>query len=609
MNPGKLERLLSELLELKKQILAQRDQEQTELSQNNLSDYVSLRSFNLTSIQEELTSMGLSSLGRSQTCVISSINHNIAILAQLLGKEKSLDEDDYLDFKSAKRILKQNTKIFGMSDDEHYKTKVMVTLPSQAAQTDELIAELIAQDVSLLRINTAHDDLGAWSKMALFIKEQNQKQGKETKIYVDLAGPKNRTGEMQKLFNPFKIGSKKIAVEVDILPQSDTCAVTQGAFSDIKGNLFNASLVVEDDFYERCRDKWHSIKIMDNNKHKLYTFKLHKDKKRITIRPDKKVWIESETILYSPKAKRSSRLHRLRYEDEAIRLFQNDEIILTPQEMVAQKNFIYENKEYAAIIECSNKEIFEYIKLEDTIFIDDGKIGAIVTQKLPIGVVLKITLAKENGTLLKAQKGINFPNSNLDICAITDEDKRNLFGVIDFADLIGLSFTQSAKDIEIIQQILDHKGKEHIAIVPKIETKRGVKNLPSILAELLKRPNYALMIARGDLAIEIGFDNLPYIQEEIFHICESALVPVIYATQILEGKMKKNLPTRAEVIDAAFAQRADCIMLNKGPFVVDTVIILKKILHSMHKVYEKNRQLLNISTTWSRDNQDERIKI
>ncbi len=605
MNLSKLERLLEELLELKREILAQRDQEQTHLWQNNLSDYVSLRNFNLTAIQEELTSIGLSSLGRSQTCVMSSIHQNIKILEQLLGKPQTPDEHDYLDFKSAKKILKHNAKIFGTSDDEHYKTKVMVTLPSEAAQSDELIKDFIAQDVSVLRINTAHDDLGAWIKMALFIKEQNQKQNKDTKIYVDLAGPKNRTGAFEKHFSPFKIGSKKVEVEVEILPQSHQAALTQAnPTSDT-----SATLVVEDDFYARCRDKWHTIKMMDNEKQILHTFRLHKDKKRITIRPHKKVLIDSQTLLYSPKEKRLSQLHNLRYEEDAVRLFQNDEIILTPHKQVAQKDFVYENKTYAAIVECSNKEIFEYIKLEDSIFIDDGKIGAIVTQKLPIGVVLKITLAKATGTLLKAQKGINFPNTHLDICAITHEDKKNLFGVIDFADLIGISFAQNAKDIEIVQEILDHKGKEHIAIVPKIETKRGVKNLPSLLAQLLKRPNYGVMIARGDLAIEVGFDNLPYIQEEIFDICESALVPVIYATQILEGKMKNNLPTRAEVIDAAFAQRADCIMLNKGPFVVDTVIILKKILHSMHLIYEKNRQLLNISTTWSSDNQNERIEI
>ncbi len=420
MNLGKPERPLEELLELKREILVQRDQEQTHLWQNNISDYVSLRNFNLTAIQEELTSIGLSSLGCSQTCVMSSIHQNIKILEQLLDKPQTPDEHDYLDFKSAKKILKDNAKIFGTSDDEHYKSKVMVTLPSEAAQSDELIKDLIAQDVSVLRINTA----GAWIKMALFIKEQNQKHNKDTKIYVDLAGPKNRTGEFEKSFTPFKIGSKKVEVEVEILPQSHQVALTQASpTSDT-----SATLAVEDDVYARCRDKWRTIKIMDNEKQILHTFRLQ-------------------------------------------------------------------------------------------------------------------------------------------------------------------------------------KGKEHIAIVPKIETKRGVKNLPSLLAQLLKRPNDGAMMARGDLAIEVGFDNLPYIQEEIFDICESALVPVIYATQILEGKMKNNLPARAEVIDAAFAQRADCIMLNKSHFVVDTVIILKKILHSMHLIYEKNRQLLNISTTWSSDNQNERIEI
>jgi len=106
------------------------------------------------------------------------------------------------------------------------------------------------------------------------------------------------------------------------------------------------------------------------------------------------------------------------------------------------------------------------------------------------------------------------------------------------------------------------------------------------------------MIARGDLAIEVGFDNLPYIQEEIFNICEAAHVPVIYATQILEGKMKNNLPSRAEVIDAANAQRADCVMLNKGPFVVDTIVSIKNILKTVHGIFHKNKQLLSNCKLW-----------
>jgi len=597
MSTVKVQKLLDELKALKKALLNNRNAASKELVENNLNDYVTLRSFDLTLLQDELTSMGLSSLGRSQTCVMSSIHQNIKVLEKILDQKSHSDKNSYLDFKDAKKIFKEHTKIFGKKYDDTLNTKIMVTLPSEAAHSDELIKNLLDEGVSLLRINTAHDTPHVWSQMAFHIKEYNRKKKGDAKIYVDLAGPKNRTGEFQKVLIPFKIGSKKSAQEVDILPRGDKNSATQKASIDMQGNSLNASLVVDDAFYKHCL-KYNKIKIEDNSRDNIHTFKLYRDKQRLYFIPDRKILIDQDTHLHSPKRKHSSSLHNFIYLDEEIRVFQHDEIILTHQDILGHKTFSYKQKEYAAIVACSNAEIFQYVNEGDSIFIDDGKIGAIVTQKLDIGVELKVISAKANGTLLKAQKGINFPNTNMDIPAITDEDRDNLGEVIEFADFIGISFTQSAKDIQIIQEILNQAGKKKIAIVPKIETKLGVKNLPQILSQLIKRENFALMIARGDLAIEVGFDNLPYIQEEIFDICESALVPVIYATQILEGQMKKNLPTRAEVTDAAFAQRADCIMLNKGPYVVDTVIILKKILHSMHKLFQKNRQLLNVCTAW-----------
>ncbi|MEA2029096.1 MAG: pyruvate kinase [Campylobacterota bacterium] len=606
MSSMKIQKLLDELKALKKALLDNRDNPSNELVQNNLNDYVTLRSFDLISLQDELTSMGLSSLGRSQTCVMSSIDQNIQVLEKILNQKSQIDTNSYLDFKSAKKIQKEHTKVFGKVRDDIFKTKIMVTLPSQAAQSDELIKDLIDQDVSILRINTAHDDADIWSRMAHLIKKNNHKQKKDTKIYVDLAGPKNRTGALNKILTPFKIGSKKSAFEVDILSKTQKNSVTQKASVDMQGNKLNATLVVDDAFYKRSL-KYNKIKLEDHTRDKVHTFKLYREDQRLFFIPDRKILIDQDTHLHSPKRKHSSSLHNFIYLDEVIRVFEQDEIILTHQDILGHTTFNYEQKEYAAIVACSNTEIFKYVNEGDTIFIDDGKIGAIVTQKLTIGLELKIILAKANGTLLKAQKGINFPNTDLDIPAITDEDRDNFDSVIEYADFIGISFTQSAKDIQVVQELLNRADKNKIAIVPKIETKLGVNNLPQILSQLIKREHFALMIARGDLAIEVGFDNLPYIQEEIFDICESALVPVIYATQILEGQMKRNLPTRAEVTDAAFAQRADCIMLNKGPYVVDTVLILKKILRSMHKLFAKNRQLLNVCTAWN-INKNERIK-
>jgi len=102
----------------------------------------------------------------------------------------------------------------------------------------------------------------------------------------------------------------------------------------------------------------------------------------------------------------------------------------------------------------------------------------------------------------------------------------------------------------------------------------------------------------GDLAIEVGFRHLAIIQEKLLDICDAAHMPVIWATQVLESQMKTNLPSRAEVTDAAMAGRAECVMLNKGPFAINTIASLISILHDMHQMFKKNRQLLSKETLW-----------
>jgi len=100
----------------------------------------------------------------------------------------------------------------------------------------------------------------------------------------------------------------------------------------------------------------------------------------------------------------------------------------------------------------------------------------------------------------------------------------------------------------------------------KVETKEGVHKLPEILHEIFSWKHGAVMIARGDLAIEVGFENLAHVQEEVPNLCESAHTPVVYATQVLEGLMKKSISSRAKIIDASIARRTECVILNKGPF-------------------------------------------
>lgn len=564
----------------------------------NLKAYVSLRSKDITKLQDMLSSHGLSSFGRSQSCIVNSINQDIILLSRLLDKdfcETTLD-NQHIKFDEAKEIMYQNSKVFGGHQELFYNnsnhifsTRVMITLPSEAKDSPSLISDLIGGGANILRINTAHDDAAAWQQMALYIKQENEKQNKQTKIYVDLAGPKNRTGTIKKELISFKIGSWRNPQIIQIASKENIAIQTSN-------DLYtNPVLVVDEKIYKKAA-KNKAIEIFDFEREKYIEYPLLKEDNKIFAIANKKVIVvENTTIKVNNTV---SKLYNFELKPIEIRVFRGDEIILTHNDVDGMNDYEYKNKRYSALIGCTNLQIFEHIKIGDEIFIDDGKIGCKVISENKLGVVCQVFLANEKGSVLKEEKGINFPSTNLDIAAITKTDEENFESICNFADIIGISFAQSDKDIKKLKEMLSSKGLFDVAIAPKIETKIALKNLPTILEELISWNKFALMIARGDLAIEVGFDNLPYIQEEIFGICESAHVPVIYATQILEGKMKNNLPSRSEVTDAAFAQRADCVMLNKGAFVLQTVETLQQILQSMHTIFQKNRQLLSRCEMW-----------
>ena len=596
------EKIYAELVDVKTKISKDLDKIENK-SLKNLKAYVNLRNMDITTLQNELTSIGLSSLGRSQCCVINSLNKDIFILSKLLNREYLQTEEDReaLSFEEANEIMLENATVFGEKNTT-FKTRVMVTLPTPTSQTPQLIKELIANGTSVLRINTAHDDASAWKQMAQIIKDENQAQQKETKIYVDLAGPKIRTSHIKKVFTPFTIGSKKEPELVEIAPQSQPGAVTRASYKELDGTLQEASLVVSDEAYAHLLKASH-IKIDDFERETIQKFDCIQQGERIFAKVNRKITVYEDTNvkIVTKHHKYVSALYNLDLKPQKIRLFRGNKIIITLKDILGCQNYQYNGIEYNAIIGCTNKEIFDYVKIDDVVFIDDGKIGCIVREINDIGLVCEVNIAKDKGVVLKEEKGINFPNSDLQLSAITPSDEKNFEEIVVFADLIGISFAQTGDDIEKLKSMLTNKGKFDVAIVPKIETKIAIKNLPQILQSLLRWKKYALMIARGDLAIEVGFENLPYIQEEIYGICEAAHVPVIYATQILEGQMKNNIPSRAEVIDAAFSQRADCVMLNKGPFVVGTVIAIKNILRKIHMLYQKNRQLLNIFADWKMD--------
>lgn len=241
------------------------------------------------------------------------------------------------------------------------------------------------------------------------------------------------------------------------------------------------------------------------------------------------------------------------------------------------------------VISPNESGVIAGLKIGDRVFIDDGLILGLVQKVDKDKALLKIERISSKKPFIKAEKGINFPDCSLQISSLTDFDKKCLPFVCANADTVGFSFVRSSRDIADLRAAL----KEIVADIPfiilKIETHEAVKNLPSLLLEGMKDADFGVMIARGDLAVEIGFERLVEIQDEILWLCEAAHVPVIWATQVLENLHKSGVATRAEVTDAGHASRAECIMINKGKHTLEVLKTLRDISQRSAALRIKNR--------------------
>ncbi len=247
---------------------------------------------------------------------------------------------------------------------------------------------------------------------------------------------------------------------------------------------------------------------------------------------------------------------------------------------------------HAASIACSLPEVFLNVQPGERILIDDGRIGGVIRSVCKNKLVVEITQAREGGEKLLANKGINLPDSRLELNGLTAQDIEHLEFIVKHADMVGLSFARRPTDILLLQKHLKRLKAEKLGIVLKIETRAAFENLPELLLTLLRSSNVGVMIARGDLAVECGYERLAELQEEILWLAEAARLPVIWATQVLEGLSKSGKPSRAEITDAAMGVRAECVMLNKGSHIIEAIQSLDDILHRMQSHQNKKISLL-----------------
>jgi pyruvate kinase len=254
-------------------------------------------------------------------------------------------------------------------------------------------------------------------------------------------------------------------------------------------------------------------------------------------------------------------------------------------------------------VECTPSSILTHLKVGSRVLVDEGKIEAVVEKFVADGVAAEVIRTPPGGARLKPEKGLNFPGTDLHLPALTDKDRADLDTIVANADLIGYSFVQDELDIESLwhelKPRLKHFGRPVPGLILKIETEKAVRNLPDLIVAAAAYAPVGVMIARGDLAVEVGFHRLAELQEELLWLAEAAHTPVIWATQVLEHLVKKGTPSRAEISDIVLAQRAECVMLNKGEYLVEALRTANDVFHRMGDHQHKKTARLGALRVWS----------
>jgi len=551
-------------------------------SVRNLVHYLALRQTDLRQLQSELAEMGLSSLGRFESCVLATLESVSDTLHRLAGEGPVSGQPPapVVIAEGTALLRKHSDALFGLPAGGRHG-RIMVTMPGEAATNQALVADLVTAGMDIARVNTAHDDLPAWLQMIEHIAGTRRPRGRRVHIEADLSGPKIRTGTLvsgprvQK-FRPARgpRGEMLAPACVRLVP-STTCSP-------------ESELPVDPELLALAQPG--DVLAIRDSRARWRRFTLTEDKRgELTVIIDRTVYAESGAALLLERSRRqvaSGSIGDIPARETALRLHHGDAVMLTRDQSPGNSS------DGLPHIPCVPPEALDHAESGQSAWFDDGRIGGAIESVGVEGVVVRITHAQPTGSNLRAQKGINLPDTRIDLPAMPDADIAALESLVHHVDMIGLSFVRQASDVELLQEHLERLHSPDTGIVLKIETRAGFSNLPRILLTAMRSPRVAVMVARGDLAVEIGFERLAEVQEEILWLCEAAHIPVIWATQVLEDMARTGAPSRAEVTDAAMAERADCFMLNKGPYIVAAVSMLSDVLRRMEAHQYKKRSML-----------------
>ncbi len=554
-------------------------------SAENLLHYMALRRHDVRLLQEKLAVLGLSSLGRSEAHVMSTLDAVLSVLHRLAGRPLELPaHGEHPGFNEGAALLTAHTDALLGPPPTQRSVRIMVTMSSEAADDYGLVRDLVSHGMNCMRINCAHDSADEWARMIEHLNRARRELGFPCKIQMDLGGPKLRTGSIEPgpqvtVWHPKRdsLGRVIEPARVWLAPAGAGRAVPANADSclPVAPEWLAAVKPGERIHFKDARHKRRVLEVVGAAGDGRWA------------RCEQTAYVTPNTVLSRidtlEAAKRDTHVAALPPIEQSLLLKRGDQLMLTAEPVPGKPASVDARGKVLvpASIACTLPEIFPQVRIGERVWLDDGKIGGIVRDARSEAVTVEINHASVKGDRLGPDKGINLPDTKITLPAITPKDLEDLRFVVAHADLVGMSFVRHERDVHELQARLAELGASNLGIVLKIETRQGFERLPNLMLAAMCQPTAGVMIARGDLAVECGFERTAEVQEEILWICEAAHMPVIWATQVLESLAKKGRPSRAEITDAAMGERAECVMLNKGPHIVEAVAALDDILHRM----------------------------
>jgi pyruvate kinase len=557
-------------------------------SAQNLLHYAALRRKDLSRIQKRLRNMGLSRLGKAESHIMPSLLTTLSVLSVLsAGPEGAHLSPPELSIKKSNRRLKKHVrKLLGKRPGRR-SSRIMVTMPAEAAENPNLIMQMMRSGMNVARINCAHDSPKVWKKIIDNIRDASSKLEAPCVITMDLGGPKIRTGQIEEGPQIRKIRPRK-----NVRGKIVTAArVWMGP-----ANNYNARHFLPVDDISKLREK--AFLHFRDTRNKQRVIKILKVEENGCWAAVKRTsYFETgmplfqETELIHPMCT----IGELPHIQGFIFLAPGEHLRLVKKEMVASHRSMGSNGDAPGPFDiyCTNPTVLSRVKEGEPVLFDDGKFEGVVVAKDNQGVIIEMHTVRLGGTKLRADKGINFPQSDLKISGLTNKDRQDLKFVVKHADVVNMSFVNTSRDVEQLLVAIDKAGKlDDLGVILKIETQRGFSNLVDILLTGMRTYPIGIMTARGDLALEVGWPRIAIIQREIMKLCHAAHVPDIWATQVFENLAKTGVPSRAEMTDVWVAKRSECVMLNKGPYIIEAITMLDVILSKLEIYHEHDSELM-----------------